>query len=84
MERLEGRGCDDWERRGTIYDSKFILSKCIGKPEFMTYGNTDVATDDGDNDVLGQGEIAKDLSNESGSANDIEGGDTEEANNVKL
>jgi hypothetical protein len=32
--------------------------------DVTTYGNTAVATDNGHNNVLGQGEVADDLSNE--------------------
>lgn len=38
-----------------------------------------MATDNGDDDVLGEGKISEDLGYEGRGANDIEGGNTEEA-----
>ena len=43
----------------------------------MTYGHTAVATDDRHDDLGRKREVAVNLSNESGGADDIEGGDTE-------
>ena len=43
------------------------------------YGNTAVTTDNGHDNILGQGEIADDLSNEGRGTDDVESGNTEKA-----
>lgn len=44
-----------------------------------TYGNTTVATDNGNDNILGQGEVADDLSNEGRGTDNIESGNTKKA-----
>jgi hypothetical protein len=44
-----------------------------------TYGNTTVTTDNGHDNVLGQGEVADDLSNEGRGTDNVESGNTEKA-----
>lgn len=47
--------------------------------EMTTYGNTTVATDNGHNNILGQGKVADDLSNEGRGTDNVKSGNTEKA-----
>ena len=57
-----------------------LISDAEETRNWWTYGNTAVATDNGDDDVLGEREISEDLGYEGRGADDIEGSDTEKAN----